>query len=129
MKYLLVFILLLVFLAGCQSQPAYSDNGNPGQIEAIIFYDDNRNGVMDGSETGVQTELGISQDVSCPPSRAEAISSLTADENGVALFMDLTPGKYCIHLIRNFGMTTRQNLEVYVSSDQTATVAFGVVKE
>lgn len=129
MKYLLVFILLLVFLAGCQSQPAYSDNGNPGQIEAIIFYDDNRNGVMDGSETGVQTELGISQDVSCPPSRAEAISSLTADENGVALFMDLTPGKYCIHLIRNFGMTTRQNLEVYVSSDQTTTVAFGVVKE
>jgi hypothetical protein len=48
----------------------------------------------------------------------------TADENGVALFMDLTPGKYCVHPLRNFGMTTRQNLEVYVSSDEIAAVVW-----
>ena len=71
MKYLLVFILSLAFLAGCQSQPDYTDNGNPGQIKAVIFYDDNRNGAMDDDETGAQTEVGISQDVSCPPSTRE----------------------------------------------------------
>ena len=129
MKWSLILSCLVVLLSACQSQPAYTDNGNPGQIKAVIFYDDNRNGVMDSNETGFQTELGLSQDISCPPSRMEAIVSIAADVNGEALFTDLTPGKYCLHPIRNFGMTTEQNLDVYVSSDETATVFFGIVRE
>ncbi len=129
MKSFLVFLLSLALLAGCQSQPAFTDNGNPGQIRAVIFYDDNRNRVMDSGETGVQTELGISQDISCPPSRKDSIRSVSADINGEALLTDLKPGKYCLHLMQNFGMTTRQNLEVYVSSAETTTVAFGVVRD
>jgi uncharacterized protein (DUF2141 family) len=128
MKPLLVFVIFFVLLTGCQSQPAYTDNGNLGQIKAVIFYDDNSNGVMDSGETGVQTELGISQDVSCPPSRKDTITAINADVNGVVLFTDLKPGKYCVHPIANFGMTTKQNLEIYVSSDETTTVSFGIVK-
>jgi uncharacterized protein (DUF2141 family) len=128
MKPLLVFVIFFVLLTGCQSQPAYTDNGNLGQIKAVIFYDDNSNGVMDSGETGVQAELGISQDVSCPPSRKDTITAINADVNGVVLFTDLKPGKYCVHPIANFGMTTKQNLEIYVSSDETTTVSFGIVK-
>lgn len=128
MKNLLVVVLLFALLAGCQSQPTYTDNGNPGQIKAVIFYDDNSNGIMDSNEAGVQAELGISQDVSCPPSRDESITAINADANGVVLFTDLKPGKYCLHPIDNFGMTTKQNLEIYVSSDETITDAFGIVK-
>jgi hypothetical protein len=129
MKSLMVFVLSLVLLTSCQSQPPYTDNGNLGQIKAVIFYDSDRNGVMDGSESGAQIELGISQDISCPPSRDEAITPIVADVNGVVLFQELKPGKYCIHPIGNFGMTTKQNQEVYVSSDQTTTVLFGIVKD
>ena len=63
MKFLLVFILSLAFLAGCQSQPDYTDNGNPGQIKAVIYYDDNRSGAMDDDKTGTQTEVDISLDM------------------------------------------------------------------
>lgn len=129
MKFLLVFVLSLILLTGCQNQPAYTDNGNPGQIKAVIFYDENRNGDMDDNESGAQTELGISQDISCPPSRNDAIKSVAADNNGVVLFEGLKPGKYCVHPMRNFGMTTRQNIEVYVSSDETIAIMFGIVKE
>ncbi|MFO7584464.1 MAG: hypothetical protein R6W69_07015 [Anaerolineales bacterium] len=129
MKSLMVFVLSLVVLTSCQSQPPYTDNGNPGQIKAIIFYDDNRNRVLDSNEIGAETELGISQDISCPPSRDEAITPILADINGEVLFQDLKPGKYCIHPMGNFGMTTKQNQEVYVSSDQTTTVLFGIVKD
>jgi uncharacterized protein (DUF2141 family) len=129
MKSLLVFVLLLALSAGCQSQPAYTDNGNPGQIKAVIFYDDNRNGIMDSNEAGVQTELGISQEISCPPSNDEAIAPIVADVNGVVFFQELKPGKYCIHPMGNFGMTTKQNLEIYVSSEATTTAMFGIVRE
>ncbi len=129
MKPLMMFMLSLILLTSCQSQPSYTDNGNSGQIKAIIFYDDNRNGSMDSNEIGAETELGISQEISCPPSRDEAITPIRADENGAALFQDLKPGKYCIHPIRNFGMTTKQNQEVYVSSDQTTIILFGIVKD
>lgn len=129
MKFFLAFLVSLALLAGCQRQPTYTDNGNPGQIKALVFYDDNGNRVMDSGEEGLQTELGISQDIACPPSRKEAIRPVSADSSGEALLTDLKPGKYCLHLIQNFGMTTRQNLEVYVSSDETTTVVFGVVRD
>ncbi len=128
MKNFLAILLFGIILTGCQTQPAFTDNGNPGQIKAVIFYDENRNGVMDGSETGAQTELGLSQDVSCPPSRKDAITPMLAGADGVALFSNLKPGEYCIHPVQNFGMTTRQNQKVYVSSEQTTTVFFGIEK-
>ena len=54
MKRLLVFVLILVLLTACsESEPPYTDNGNLGQIKAIFFYDDNKNGKMDAGEAGV----------------------------------------------------------------------------
>lgn len=129
MKSLMLFIGLLALLTGCQSQPTFIDNGNPGQINAVIFYDDNRNGVLDTNETGAQTEVSFSQDISCPPSRKDTMTFVEADVNGRAQFKDLKPGKYCVHPVKNFGMTTKQNLEIYVSSDEVVNVFFGIVRE
>ena len=131
MKRLLVFVLLLALLAGCQSQPVYTDNGNPGQIKAVVFYDDNKNGVMDSGESGIQTQASISQDVSCPPQNQQSYIIIDTDANGVGLFEELAPGKYCAGLgpNANYSMTTRMNQEVYVSSDLVTTVMFGIVRE
>jgi len=53
MKHLLVFVLMLVLLTACgESEPSFTDNGNPGDIKAVVFYDDNQNGIMDSGETG-----------------------------------------------------------------------------
>jgi len=129
MKALLVFVLSLVLLTSCQSGPAYTDNGNPGQIKAIVFYDDNRNGTMDGGETGVQTKVGISQDVSCPASNEDAVTYRETDADGVALFQDLKPGKYCVVPYGNPTMTTKLTREIFVSSDTITTVVFGMIQE
>ena len=129
MKSLLVFVLLFVLLTSCQRQPAYTDNGKPGQIKAVVFYDDNHNGVIDGDETGAQVEVGISQDISCPPSSMDKITSVNADADGAALFIDLAPGKYCVTPIGDYGRTTKITREIYVSSDATTTVVFGIVRE
>jgi hypothetical protein len=129
MKALLAFVLLLALLTGCQSQPTYTDNGNPGQIKAVLFYDNNRNGVMDSGETGVQTKVGISQETSCPASNQDAVTNITTDVDGVALFKDLKPGKYCVVPYGNPAMTTKFTQEVYVSSDTITTVMFGMARE
>ena len=129
MKPLLVFVLSFILLAACQSQPAFTDNGNPGQIKAVVFYDDNKNGTMDSGETGVQTDVGISQEVSCPASNQDAVTNIKADVDGVALFKDLKPGKYCVVPYGNPTMTTKFTQEIYVSSDMITTVMFGMVKE
>jgi uncharacterized protein (DUF2141 family) len=129
MKPLLVFVLSLALLTGCQSQPAYTDNGNPGQIKAVVFYDDNRNGTMDSGETGAQVEVGISQDISCPPSNMDKITSVNADADGTAIITDLKPGKYCVAPTGDYRMTTKLTQELYVSSDVTTTVMFGIDRE
>ena len=59
MKQIFSFFLLLVLLPACSSQPAFVDNGNPGQIKVFIYYDDNQNGVMDTDETGAQAILAF----------------------------------------------------------------------
>jgi uncharacterized protein (DUF2141 family) len=128
MKPLLVFVLSIILLTGCQSQPAFTDNGNLGQIKAVVFYDDNKNGNMDSGETGVQTEVGISQDVSCPPSSIDKNTFVNTDANGIAVFNDLEPGKYCVAPNGNYSMTTKMTLDVYVSSDAVTTVMFGIVR-
>lgn len=130
MKRLLTLGLLLILLTACgESAPAYTDNGNPGQVKAIVFYDNNKNGTMDSSETGAQVEMGISQDISCPASSKDKITIFNADANCVALMNDLKPGKYCVGLTGNYSMTTKSTQEVYVSSDLITTVMFGIVKD
>jgi uncharacterized protein (DUF2141 family) len=123
-----MFGLLSVVLTACGSrEPAYTDNGNPGQIKAVAFYDDDKNGVMDSGETGAQIELGISQEVGCLPDKA---TSLTTDTNGAAVFDDLKPGKYCVApILGDLSMTTKYTQEVFVSSDAVTTVPFGIVRE
>jgi hypothetical protein len=95
----------------------------------MVFYDDNRNGVMDKGETGAQAEVGISQEISCPASNEEGVTKIETDVDGVALFKDLKPGKYCVVPYANPKMTTKFTQEVYVSSDMITTVLFGIVRE
>jgi uncharacterized protein (DUF2141 family) len=128
MKTLLVVVLSLVLLAGCQSQPAYTDTGEPGQIKAVVFYDDNGNGRLDNSEPGAQIELHISQEISCPPTRLENGATISTDVDGFAIFRDLNPGKYCVAPIGNFVMTTKMTQEVYVSSEEITNIVFGISK-
>ena len=129
MKKLFLLGLLGVMLAGCVSAPTITDNGHPGQIKAIVFYDANRNGKLDSGETGPQTRVAISQDVSCPPQNDQSITWTATDTNGVALIKDLKPGKYCVFPDGNYSATTPLTVDVYLSSDQEVLVVFGEVKE
>jgi hypothetical protein len=127
MKRLLVFVLALVFLTACgEKEPPFTDNGNPGQIKAIFFFDDNKNGQQDDGETGVQAQsiVGIAQEISCPPTSTP--SYVDTDANGVYEFKDLKPGKYCLYLNNGFTPVTKLTQEVYVSSDMVTTVYFGM---
>lgn len=119
-------MILLILLVGCSTQPTYTDNGNPGQIKAVAFYDNNKNKVMDNGETGAPQRIAITQEVTCTPANPEFIST---DANGEVLFKDLKPGKYCIFIDNGYGMTTKMQLQVYVSSDLVTVVPFGVVRE
>lgn len=122
-------MILFLVLAGCGTQPTYTDNGNPGQIEVTVFYDDNKNGKLDSGESGAPVEAGISQDISCPPSSQDKNIYSNADANGIALFENLKPGKYCVGLNGNYSNTTKMTLEVYVSSDRRTMVSFGIARE
>ncbi len=127
MKRLLIFGLMLVLLTACgEDKPQYTDNGKPGHIKAVFFYDDNKNGEMDTGEEGVQAQaiVGIAQEISCPPTSTP--SYVDSDASGVYEFNDLTPGKYCLYLNNGFTPVTKLTQEVYVSSDQVTTVYFGL---
>jgi hypothetical protein len=126
MKRLLIFGLMLVLLAACASKQAFTDNGNPGQIKAIFFYDDNKNGVMDSGESGTPGQAAIAQEVSCPPTSDP--NWIDTDSSGVVLFDGLEPGKYCVFPPNGLSMTTKLTQEVYVSSDRVTTVAFGIIR-
>lgn len=129
MKQLLVLVSMLILLTACgQSQPPYVDNGTPGRIKAVFFYDNNWNGKMEEGETGLQAQLiaGLSQEVSCPPTSAPVFRD--SDSNGVIEFNNLKPGKYCLYLNNGFLPTTSLTREVYVSSDLVTIVFFGIAK-
>lgn len=128
MKRFLIFSLIFVLLTACgESEPPFTDNGNPGQVKAVFFYDDNKNGILDTGEEGVQAQLigGISG-VSCPPN--EKPTFIDSNVNGVYEFKDLQPGKYCVYLNNGFMPVTRMVQEVYVSSDAVTTVYFGLAR-
>jgi len=125
MKRLWTFGLLIVLLTACgKSEPAYTDNGNPGQIKTIIFIDSNKNGVLDGNEKGVQAQVSVSQEVSCPPTSQP--KWMDTDATGVYIFESLKPGKYCVIQNSNYSVTSKMTQEVYVSSDTVTTVTWTV---
>ena len=127
MNRLLIFGLMLVLLTACgESEPPFTDNGNPGQIKAIVFYDDDRNGAMDNGEAGAPQRVAITDEPSCVSSPPNFIPT---DSNGVVVFGDLKPGQYCVAIDNGYGMTTKMNLQVYVSSELVTAVYFGVVRE
>ena len=130
MKHLLVFVLMLVLLTACgESEPQFTDNGNPGQIKAVAFYDDNQNGTMDSDETGAPSiRLALADRVGCTSSTG-SLNFVPTDSEGVINFNDLKPGLYCVGIDNGYKTTTKLNLDAYVSSDAVTTVMFGVIRE
>ena len=127
MKRLLVFGLILVFITACGgNEPPFVDNGNPGQARAVVFYDDNKNGVMDDGEAGAPHKVAITDHPSCV---SDPSGFLPTDSDGIIIFGDLKPGPYCLAVANGYGMTTKMNVQTYVSSDLVTTVYFGVVRE
>jgi hypothetical protein len=130
MKRISVFVLACLFLVGCgSSQPEIKDNGHPGQIKAIVFFDANHNGILDAGEPGIKDGVSISQDISCPASNSQKITKAETDANGETTFKDLKPGRYCVAYIGSVAITTRLTNEVYLSSDQVAQVSFGLLEK
>jgi uncharacterized protein (DUF2141 family) len=126
MRKLLPTLFVFLFLVGCgRSEPLYTDNGHSGQIEVIVFYDANRNGTMDQGESGLQEQVGISQDISCPASGMKKVTEVETDSKGEVVFAGLKPGRYCVGYFGSKGLTTTISPEVYVSSDLVTQVFFG----
>ena len=130
MKRLLLFVLMIVLLTACsESEPLFTDNGNPGQIKAVVFFDDNQNGIMDGGETGAPSHrLALADRVGCTSSTGN-LYFVPTDSDGVVNFSDLKPGRYCVAIDNGYSTTTKLNLDAYVSSDMVTTVIFGVVRK
>ncbi len=130
MKYFLVLGLILVLLTACgESEPPFTDNGNPGHIKAVVFFDDNQNGIMDNGEVGASSHrLALADQVGCASSTG-SLTFIATDADGVVNFSDLKPGKYCVAIDNGYQTTTKLNLDAYVSSDLITTVMFGVIRE
>ncbi|HEY5729734.1 MAG TPA: SdrD B-like domain-containing protein [Anaerolineales bacterium] len=130
MKHLLVSVLVIAFLTACgESDPLFTDNGNPGHIKAVVFFDENQNGIMDGGEKGAPSiRLALGDQVGCTSSTG-SLSFIPTDSNGVVNFNDLKPGLYCVGIDNGYKTTTKLNLDAYVSSDMVTTVMFGVIRE
>ncbi len=125
MKHLLVFGILVALLVACgKNAPAYTDNGNPGKIKVVVFTDSNQNGVLDNNEKGLQVKTALMQEISCPGTSQPAWQD--SDANGVYIFNDLKPGKYCVIINTDRSVTSKMTQEVYVSSDATTTATWTV---
>jgi len=117
-------------MTSCSSSPqAFTDNGKPGQIKAVVFYDANANGILDQGETGLVDRVSISQDISCPPSNVKNITNEDTNNNGEAVFKDLKPGRYCVAYMGSKGVTTKLSAEVFLSSEQEVQVNFGLLEK
>jgi hypothetical protein len=125
MKRLLVVGLMFLLLAACgKKEPAFTDNGNPGQIKVFVFVDSNQNGVFDSDEKGAQVGTAISQEVSCPPSSYP--TWFETDANGIYTFEDLKPGKYCVIINTSRSITSKMTQDIYVSSDKVSTATWSI---
>jgi|GEM_PF-3133813 uncharacterized protein (DUF2141 family) len=131
MNRFLIFSLIFVFLIACSenSGPPFVDNGNPGQIKAVAFYDDNQNGIMDNGEMGAPAiRLTLADQVGCTSSTG-SFTFIPTDANGIVNFRDLKPGLYCVAIDNGYKTTGKLNIDAYVSSGLITTVYFGVIKE
>jgi hypothetical protein len=130
MNRFLIFSLIFVFITACSenSGPPFVDNGNPGHIKAVAFYDDNQNGMMDNGETGAPAiRLALADQVGCISSTG-SFNFIPTDSNGVVNFRDLKPDLYCVAIDNGYKTTGKLNVNAYVSSDMVTTVMFGVIK-
>ena len=130
MKRLLVFVFTVVLITACgKSEPLFTDNGNPGHIKVVVFFDENQNGIMDGGDTGAPSiRLALADRVGCSSSTG-SLNFVPTDTDGVVNFSDLKPGLYCVGIDNGYKTTTKLNLDAYVSSDMVTTVMFGVIRE
>jgi hypothetical protein len=130
MRRLLSIFVLFLLLAGCgQATPEIKDTGQPGSIQALVFLDANQNGAYDSGDEGLQAQVWVSQQLSCPPTDMNKITKQPTGPDGLAVFKDLKPGSYCAGIFGNYGMTTRQNIQVYLSSNQEAKIVFGLTEK
>jgi hypothetical protein len=129
MKQVLAVFFIALFLAGCASKTTIIDNGQPGQIKVIVFYDENENGSQETGEPGLQDRIILSQDISCPPTREDKMTRTETDGNGEALFQDLEPGRYCVSYSGDRRIGTKITVEVDLSSEQEIPVYFGLSEE
>ncbi len=122
-----LLFLLILLLTACQTKPEIVDNGSPGTIEVTVYHDQDGNRVQDQGEAGLIDSVAIGQDVSCPIQQKPEEVETSAD--GVAVFTGLKPGVYCVMYMGDRLITTRMTIEVPLSSDQVAQVAFGLVAD
>ncbi len=128
MKKIFAMTLLLLLMAGCSTKPEIMDNGEPGQIKVVVFLDENRNGVKDQGESGLIEKVGFSQDISCPAGNLDKVTVAETDSTGETEYNDLKPGIYCVMYMGPRASTTKLTVEVHLSSEQEALIAFGVTE-
>ena len=128
MKKLIGVIFCGILMMGCSTQPEIVDNGQPGEVKVIVFLDENRNGAMDEGEPGLSDQVGLSQDVSCPAGNMDKVTIAETNPAGETVYEELKPGVYCVAYMGNKGSTTKLTVEVPLSSEQEALVAFGLTE-
>ena len=129
MKKIFALLVFALVISACSTKPEIIDNGNPGQIKVFVFLDANRNGVKDPGEPGVVDQVSISQDISCPAGNIDKVTIAETNSDGETLYEDLQPGIYCVAYMGGKSVTTKLTVEVSLSSDQIAQVAFGLPAE
>jgi hypothetical protein len=129
MRKLIFFIPLILLLAACGSrEPEIIDTGEPGHIRVLVFHDKNRNRVFDADEEGAVDQVSVALGDRCPTGkpREEQFITQTSPE-GVSLYSNLEPGKYCVTYLRATNTTTRITYWVYLNSGETIDVPFGLM--
>lgn len=127
-KFLLLLSLVLLLSACGSREPEIIDTGEPGHIRVLVFHDKNRNRVFDPDEQGVVDMVSVVQGERCPTGkpREELFITQTSPE-GISLYSNLEPGKYCVSYIRGTNTTTRITYWVYLNSGETIDVPFGLM--
>lgn len=125
-------ILVIAFLlAGCgaSNQPQTVDNGKPGQISVLVYWDKNFNSKMENGETGLMDQVILGQDLSCPPTNPAKYTRYDTAADGSIVLTDLKPGRYCVAYGGNRASSTKLTVEVDLSSEQNVQVQFGVSRD
>ena len=129
MKKLIAVAVFVLIVVGCNPKPEIIDNGKPGDIRVIVFFDENRNGKLDQGEPGLSEKVGISQEISCPAGDLDKVTQADTDANGEAVFSGLKPGNYCVALLSNRVVSTKLAQEIPLSSEQERLVYFGITEK